>query len=113
MNGVFLQMLCQICVAGSGIERISEESLGRDSMLVLISWQGCTTQAVKRLIFFVLWWSCNVGRLGLFDLHSVDGRNPAPVDMVDISLFTGFHAGFLPPTEFVALPRLIVRQRFP
>ena len=48
----FLQMLCQICVAGSGIERISEESLGRDSMLVLISWQGCTTQAVKRLIFF-------------------------------------------------------------
>ena len=45
----FLQMLC---VAGSGIERISEESLGRDSMLVLISWQGCTTQAVKRLIFF-------------------------------------------------------------
>ena len=48
----FLQILCQICVAGSGIERISEESLGRDSMLVLNSWQGCTTQAVKRLILF-------------------------------------------------------------
>ena len=48
----FLQMLCQICVAGSGIERISEESLGRDSMLVLISWQGCTTQAVKSFFLF-------------------------------------------------------------
>ena len=23
--------------------------------------------------------------------HTVDGRNPAPVDMVDIPLFTGFH----------------------
>ena len=24
--------------------------------------------------------------------HTVDGRNPAPVDMVNITLFTGFHA---------------------
>jgi len=23
--------------------------------------------------------------------HTVDGRNPAPVDMVDIPLFTGFY----------------------
>ena len=27
----------------------------------------------------------------LFGKHTVDGRNPAPVDMVNIPLFTGFH----------------------
>ena len=40
----------------------------------------------------------------LFPLHTVDGTNPAPVDMVVVPLFTGFHAnqvviaGFLPST---------------
>ena len=28
---------------------------------------------------------------GLDDTDTVDGRNPAPVDMVDIPLFTRFH----------------------
>ena len=38
------------------------------------------------------------------DSH-VDGRNPAPVDMVNISLFLGYYTsqvGFLPPIVFIA-----------
>ena len=28
----------------------------------------------------------------MYSIHTVDGRNPAPVDMVNIPLFTSFHA---------------------
>ena len=36
---------------------------------------------------------------------TVDGQNPAPVDMANIPLFTGFHpgAGFLPSTVPLAI----------
>ena len=33
--------------------------------------------------------SVGLGQVGL--LHTVDGRNPAPVDMVNIPLFIGFY----------------------
>ena len=55
MFQVFFCRCCvQICVAGSGIERVSEESLGRDSMLVLISWHGLTIQASRGFSCFFL-----------------------------------------------------------
>ena len=31
------------------------------------------------------------GYLIFFSIHTVDGRNPAPFDMANISLFTGFY----------------------
>jgi len=31
------------------------------------------------------------GRFNIFTDHTVDGRNPAPVDMENIPLFTGFY----------------------
>ena len=36
-------------------------------------------------------WKKKLGILENIYVHTVDGRNPAPVDMVNIPLFTGFH----------------------
>ena len=52
-----------------------------------------------QLIWKLLYW----GRTRWNFDRTVDGRNPAPVDMVDMALFAGFHtcsggAGFLPST---------------
>ena len=55
----------------------------------------CGCVSFWRALKFMLCW-CHVGwcemslRSNLY-AHTVDGRNPAPVDMVNIPLFTGFH----------------------
>ena len=43
---------------------------------------------------------------------TVDGRNPAPVDMVDIPLFTGFHAGRVVVWDFFNHQYLNPRSSF-
>ena len=45
----------------------------------------CKYQSKTHMVKFVLVHSY------FFHVHTVDGRNPAPVDMENISLFTGFY----------------------
>ena len=49
--------------------------------------------------------------------HTVDGRNPAPVDMVNIPLFTGFYTsqvvgnGISEPSTVVGMTRFSPQKR--
>ena len=47
----------------------------------------------------ITWGAVCVSR-PLFSNHTVDGRNPAPVDMVNITLFTGFYRSQVVVSDF-------------